>query len=65
MQWFSAERGAADEAAREMRDTGYFGHVGHNGEAIMTRTDPATGQALGVGTPGHDGRGTPDDRSGR
>lgn len=63
MGLFSAMPGPADQAAREMRDTGYFGHVGHDGDPIMSRVNPETGQSLGVGDRGWDGRGTPDDRS--
>jgi len=40
---------------------GDFGLTDGNGAPVMSRTDPATGRALGFEKRGFDGRGTPDE----
>jgi hypothetical protein len=62
MHWFG--EGPEDEAtarAHAARDAGYTGWLDQDGYPVMTRTDPATGQSLGMNDPGSFGHGTPDD----
>jgi hypothetical protein len=51
----------SEQRAHAARDAGYDGWLDQDGYPVMSRTDPATGQAQGFETPGWSGRGTPDD----
>lgn len=64
MGWFGSSAPEPEKEFQAARDSGFRGWWNHDtGEAIMSRTDPKDGQALGFGDRGWDGRGTPDDRS--
>jgi hypothetical protein len=62
VHWFGegpeTEHSARAHAAR---DAGYTGWLDQDGYAVASRTDPATGEALGMTVPGSFGHGTPDD----
>jgi hypothetical protein len=67
MHWFGlGPQTEAEDRAQSQREAGYTGWLDQDGHPVMSRTDPATGQALPLSAPGSLGHGTPDEgRAGR
>jgi len=66
MHWFGIGPQTEDETrAHDARDRGYRGWLDNKGHAIMSRTSPEDGQALGFGDKGWSGKGTPDETRAR
>lgn len=51
----------AEQARHEIRESGFTGWVDKDGQAVMSRTDPRTGRALGFESRGFSGKGTTDE----
>lgn len=62
MPWYGEGPETEDQdRARTQREAGYTGWLDEHGHPVMSRTDPATGQALGLTDKGSSGHGTPDE----
>lgn len=55
----------AEQRGKDARDAGYNGWLDRDGDAIMSRTDPKDGQALGFESRGWSGKGSPDEKRAR